>query len=54
MESKPKVGVICPSCELYPDCELSPPKEGENCSFFEPRERLKLVFTERGWRMGNQ
>jgi hypothetical protein len=44
--------MICETCRLYPDCELDPPKEGETHPYFEPRERLKLTFTDDGWRMG--
>jgi len=46
--------MICETCRLYPDCELEPPKEGETCPYFEPRERLQLTFTEDGWKMGDQ
>lgn len=43
--------MICETCRLYPDCELKPPKEGEICLYFEPKEKLQLTFTEEGWKM---
>jgi len=44
--------MICETCRLFPDCELKPLKEGETCPYFEPKERLQLTFTEKGWKMG--
>ena len=36
---------------MSPTAMLEPPKEGEGCPYFEPRERLKLTFTDKGWKM---
>lgn len=44
--------MMCETCRLYPECGLEPPKENEICPYFEPKERLKLTFTESGWKMG--
>ena len=46
--------MICETCRLYLECELEPPREGETCPHFEPKERLRLTFTEGGWKMGEQ
>ncbi|MDH3366065.1 MAG: hypothetical protein OEM29_08730 [Thermoplasmata archaeon] len=50
---KRKMGtMICENCRLHPDCDIEPPKENETCPYYEPKQRLRLTFTEDGWKMG--
>jgi len=44
--------MICENCRLHPDCDIEPPKENETCPYYEPKQRLRLTFTEDGWKMG--
>jgi len=44
--------MICEACRFHPDCDLEPPEDNETCPHFEPKQRLRLTFTEDGWKMG--
>jgi len=44
--------MICETCRFQPDCDLELAEDNETCPYFEPKQRLRLTFTEDGWKMG--